>query len=59
MLLVLLFVCEHCLFVCIVSGVGNRLLGSIKERTEAFQNNGKCRGGVCVCVCVCVVCVYM
>ena len=38
------------LFVCIVSGVDNRPLGSIKDRMAAFQGNGK----LCVCVCVCV-----
>ena len=45
------------LFVCIVSGVDNRPLGSIKDRMAAFQGNGKLRVcGVCVrgCVCVCV-----
>ena len=44
-----LFVSIVVLFVCIVSGVDNRPLGSIKDRMAAFQGNGK----LCVCACVC------
>ena len=45
-----LFVSIVVLFVCIVSGVDNRPLGSIKDRMAAFQGNGK----LCVCVCLCM-----
>ena len=49
-----LFVSIVVLFVCIVSGVDNRPLGSIKDRMAAFQGNGKLRVcGVCVRACLC------